>query len=115
VVRAGSNRRPSAFQVNDAMRCADLRKRMSLTTGTALGGRCNVHASRTGREVRVGLAAEVTRKRAWQSMANRAAIRHSATLTADRAGRLRLALSQEPSVTRPRQAAKMSRLTRPYN
>jgi hypothetical protein len=38
---------------------------------------------------------------------------HSATLTADGAGRLRLALSREPRVTRPRPAAKMSRLTRP--
>jgi hypothetical protein len=36
-----------------------------------------------------------------------------ARLTADGAWRLRLALSQEPSVTRPRPAAKMSRLTRP--
>src|SRR3984893_944204 len=43
---AGSNRRPSAFQVNRAKRCADLRKRTSLTSGTALGGRCNVHANR---------------------------------------------------------------------
>src|ERR1700759_4442163 len=33
---AGSNRRPSAFQVNRAKRCADLRKRTSLTSGTAL-------------------------------------------------------------------------------
>jgi hypothetical protein len=44
---AGSNRRPSAFQVNRAQRCADLRKRTSLTSGTALGGRCNLDASRT--------------------------------------------------------------------
>jgi hypothetical protein len=43
----GSNCRPSAFQVNCAERCADLRKRTSLTSETALGGRCNVHASRT--------------------------------------------------------------------
>jgi hypothetical protein len=43
---AGSNRRPSAFQVNRAKRYADLRKRTSLTSGTALGGRCNVHANR---------------------------------------------------------------------
>jgi hypothetical protein len=43
---AGSNRRPSAFQVNRAKRCADLRKRTSLTSGTALGGRCTTHASR---------------------------------------------------------------------
>jgi hypothetical protein len=42
----GSNCRPSAFQVNRAERCADLPKRMSLTSGTALGGRCNVHANR---------------------------------------------------------------------
>jgi hypothetical protein len=42
----GSNRRPCAFQVNRAKRCADLRKRTSLTSGTALGGRCNVHANR---------------------------------------------------------------------
>jgi hypothetical protein len=41
----GSNCRPSAFQVNRAKRCADLRKRTSLTSGTALGGRCSVHAS----------------------------------------------------------------------
>jgi hypothetical protein len=45
---AGSNRRPSAFQVNRAKRCADLRKRTSLTSGTALGGRCNFYASRAG-------------------------------------------------------------------
>jgi len=32
--------------VNRAKRCADLRKRTSLTSGTALGGRCNVHANR---------------------------------------------------------------------
>jgi hypothetical protein len=44
---AGSNRRPSAFQVNHAKRCADLQERTSLTSGTALGGRCSVHASRT--------------------------------------------------------------------
>jgi hypothetical protein len=44
---AGSNRRPSAFQVNRAKRCAELRKRTSLTSGTALGGRCKIHASRT--------------------------------------------------------------------
>jgi hypothetical protein len=44
---AGSNRRPSAFQVNHAKRCADLRKRTSLTSETALGGRCKIHASRT--------------------------------------------------------------------
>jgi hypothetical protein len=37
---AGSNRRPSAFQVNRAKRYADLQKRTSLTSGTALGGRC---------------------------------------------------------------------------
>jgi hypothetical protein len=40
VVRGGSNRRPFAFQVNRVKRCADRRKRMSLTSGTALGGRC---------------------------------------------------------------------------
>ena len=44
---AGSNCRPSAFQVNRAERCADLQKRMSLTSGTALCGRCKIHASRT--------------------------------------------------------------------
>jgi hypothetical protein len=44
---AGSNRRPSAFQVNRAKRYADLQQRMSLTSGTALGGRCNLNASRT--------------------------------------------------------------------
>jgi hypothetical protein len=42
---AGSNRRPSAFQVNRAKRCADLEKRTSLTSGTALGGRCETHAN----------------------------------------------------------------------
>jgi hypothetical protein len=65
-----------------------------------------------GSEVRVGPVAEVTRK--WRgSQADQATICHSAALTADGAGRLRLARSQEPSVTRPRPAAKMSRLTRP--
>ena len=44
---AGSNCRPSAFQLNRAERCADLQKRTSLTSETALSGRCNVHASRT--------------------------------------------------------------------
>src|ERR1700730_10890191 len=44
---AGSNRRPSAFQVNRAKRCADLRKRTSLTSGTTLGGSCVINASRT--------------------------------------------------------------------
>ena len=43
---AGSNRRPSAFQVNRAKRYADLRKRTSLTSETALGGRCEIYASR---------------------------------------------------------------------
>jgi hypothetical protein len=43
---AGSNRRPSAFQVSRAERCADLQKRTSPTSGTALGGRCRIHASR---------------------------------------------------------------------
>src|SRR6185437_3082020 len=43
---AGSNRRPSAFQVNRAKRYADLRKRTSPTSETALGGRCEIHASR---------------------------------------------------------------------
>jgi hypothetical protein len=43
---AGSNRRPSAFQVNRAERRAGLRKRTSLTSGIALGGKCDVHASR---------------------------------------------------------------------
>jgi hypothetical protein len=66
-----------------------------------------------GSEVRVGLVAEVTREWAWQLMADWVAIGHSARLTADWAGRLRLARSQEPRVTRPRPAAKMSRLTRP--
>jgi hypothetical protein len=42
---AGSNRRPSAFQVNRAERCADLRKRTSLTSGTALGRRYEIHGS----------------------------------------------------------------------
>jgi hypothetical protein len=35
-----------AFQINRAKRCADLRKRTSLTSGTALGGRCSVNANR---------------------------------------------------------------------
>jgi hypothetical protein len=43
----GSNRRPSAFQVNRAERCADLQKRMSLTSETALGGRCKIYGNRT--------------------------------------------------------------------
>ena len=43
---AGSNRRPSAFQVNRAKHYADLRKRTLLTSETALGGRCTTHASR---------------------------------------------------------------------
>jgi hypothetical protein len=47
VVVRGLSRRPFAFQVNRSKRCADLRKRTSLTSGTALGGRCSVHASRT--------------------------------------------------------------------
>ena len=42
----GSNCRPSAFQVNRAKRYADLRKRTSLTSETALGGRCEIYASR---------------------------------------------------------------------
>jgi hypothetical protein len=42
----GSNCRPSAFQVNRAKRCADLRKRTSLTSKTALGGRCKLYANR---------------------------------------------------------------------
>ena len=44
---AGTNRRPSAFQVNHAKRYADLQKRTSPTSETALGGRCKIHASRT--------------------------------------------------------------------
>jgi len=43
---AGSNRRPSAFQFNSAKRCADLQKRWSLTSETALGGRCKIYATR---------------------------------------------------------------------
>ena len=43
---AGSNRRPSAFQVNRAKRCTDLQKRTPPTSRTALGGRCVIHASR---------------------------------------------------------------------
>ena len=35
------------FQVNRAKRYADLQKRTSLTSETALGGRCSIHASRT--------------------------------------------------------------------
>jgi hypothetical protein len=42
----GSNCRPSAFQVNRAKRYADLQKRTSLTSETALGGRCKIYASR---------------------------------------------------------------------
>jgi len=34
------------FQVNRAKRCAELQKRTSLTSETALGERCSVHASR---------------------------------------------------------------------
>jgi hypothetical protein len=45
---AGSNRRPSAFQVNHAKRCADLQKRTSPPSETALGGRCKIHANRLG-------------------------------------------------------------------
>jgi hypothetical protein len=44
---AGSNRRPSAFQVNHAKRYANLQKRTSPTSETALGGRCTTHANRT--------------------------------------------------------------------
>jgi hypothetical protein len=36
-----------AFQVNSAKRYADLQKRTSPTSETALGGRCKIHASRT--------------------------------------------------------------------
>jgi hypothetical protein len=43
---AGSNRRPSAFQVNRAKRCTDLRNWTSLTSETELGGRCEIHANR---------------------------------------------------------------------
>ena len=43
---AGSNCRPSAFQVNYAKRYADLQKRTSPTSDTALGGRCKIYASR---------------------------------------------------------------------
>jgi hypothetical protein len=42
---AGSNRRPSAFQVNHAKRYADLQKRTSLTSENALGGRCEIDAN----------------------------------------------------------------------
>ena len=42
--RPGSDRRPSALQVNSAKRCADLRKLTSLTSRTTLGGRCKNHA-----------------------------------------------------------------------
>ena len=37
---AGSNRRPSAFQVNASERCANLRIPRSLMSDTALGGMC---------------------------------------------------------------------------
>jgi len=40
--RDGVDRRPSAFQVNHAKRYADLRKRTSPTSETALGGRCRI-------------------------------------------------------------------------
>ena len=43
---AGSNRRPSAFQVNRAKRCADLGKRTSMTSRITLGGRCGIDVSR---------------------------------------------------------------------
>lgn len=46
VVRGGVERRPSAFQDNRAKRYADLRKRTSLTSETALGGRCEIYASK---------------------------------------------------------------------
>ena len=58
---AGSNRRPSAFQVNCTKRCADLRKRTSLTSGTALGGRCEVHVSRVRRRTRRALVRRTIR------------------------------------------------------
>ncbi len=44
---AGSNRRPSAFQVNRAERCADLRKRTSPTSEAAPGGRCTIYGNRS--------------------------------------------------------------------
>jgi hypothetical protein len=37
--------RPSAFQVKHAERYADLRKRTSLRSETALGGRCEIYGS----------------------------------------------------------------------
>ncbi len=78
---AGSNRRPSAFQVNRAERCADLRKRTSLTSGTALGGRCKIHASRTQYTRPPGKTATPPESRAevgvrGPSRTNRACLRH---------------------------------------
>jgi hypothetical protein len=44
---AGSNRRPSAFQVKHAKRYADCKKKWtSPTSETALGGKCKIHASK---------------------------------------------------------------------
>jgi hypothetical protein len=42
---AGSNRRPSAFQVKHAERYANLQKPTSPTSETALGGRCEIYAN----------------------------------------------------------------------
>jgi hypothetical protein len=59
----GSNCQPSAFQVNRAKRCANLRKRTSLTSETALGGRCAftlagpVHPVHRARDAPLGTAA----------------------------------------------------------
>ena len=61
---AGSNRRPSAFQVNHAKRYADLQKRTSLTSGTALGGRCKIHASTVRYVLSSGVAAILLKPRA---------------------------------------------------
>jgi hypothetical protein len=59
------NRRPSAFQVNRAERCADLRKRTSPTSETALGGRCNFHASRVRYAPSIRQDSDPTQLRPW--------------------------------------------------
>src|SRR5215831_15983076 len=45
VVRGGVEPPTFRFQVNSAKRYADLQKRTSPTSETALGGRCDIHAS----------------------------------------------------------------------
>jgi hypothetical protein len=48
---AGSNRRPSAFQVKRSGRCADLRIPRSLSAGNTQGGICSVSLAGPGRSV----------------------------------------------------------------